>query len=315
MRRLFTYLLYLGLACVLIVGIAFWWMSARQETARLDDSARRAAPGRFLQMDDGIVHYKLDGPDSARLIVLIHGGGTTGIEVWKNNVPFLLANGYRVLQYDLFGRGYSDRPAVKYDLSLFGRQLDALLDSIRAPGEFDIVAMSMGAAIGLDFAGRHPGRIGRIALLAPAISGDLKPSRLLSVPLLDRLLMTMYWYPRSVENQRKEFVNQPEFEKYATRLRYFMNFKGYKDITLSSWRHMMSVDQLRLLDKVPEGKLLLIYGLQDVYFPHENVARYQRHYPGLVVREVDQAGHMPHYEQPALVNPMIVQYLRSGNLN
>ncbi len=312
MKRLFRLLLYICLAAAIAGAAVVWYVARQQETAELNARTREAAPGSFLQLTDGIVHYRLMGPDTGRLILFVHGGGTTGMEVWKYTAPYFLEKGYRILLYDLYGRGYSDRPRVTYNPALFRRQLEQLIDTLHITASFDMIAMSMGGAIALDYANLHPDRVKRIALLAPAVSGDLRPSKALSVPLLAPLLMTVYWYPRSVENQRKEFVDQPAFDKYAERLSYFMNFDGYKYITLSTWQHMLNQDQLFLLDKIRPDNILLIYGRQDPFFPDENVPRYQKHYPSLLVRTVNGAGHMPHYEQPAVINPQVYQYLQNG---
>jgi pimeloyl-ACP methyl ester carboxylesterase len=43
--------------------------------------------------------------------------------IWDPTFEDLVEKGFRVLRYDLFGRGYSDRPDAIYDLELFDRQL------------------------------------------------------------------------------------------------------------------------------------------------------------------------------------------------
>lgn len=309
MKKLFRIFLYLCLGAVVIVTAAYFIIGSKQETAVLNETARKTAPGKFLRLDEGFVHYQMLGQDTGKLIVFIHGGGTTGLEVWKNTAPYFLQRGYRILLYDLYGRGYSDRPHATYGPALFRHQLMQLLDSLHIDTPFDIIAMSMGAAIALDYAVVRPEKVKKIMLLGPAVSGDLHPSKALEVPGLAQLLMTAYWYPRSVESQRKEFVNKPAFEKYAERLRYFMKFKGHKYITLSTWQNMLNKDQLSLLTKVRPNNVLLIYGKQDPFFPEENVPRYKKYYPTIEVHMVDQAGHMPHYEQPEIVNGLLAAYL------
>ncbi|HVI48678.1 MAG TPA: alpha/beta hydrolase [Chitinophaga sp.] len=300
------------LVFIALFVICFLFYRNTQETATLDNNARSHAPGRFIQLREGLVHYSLSGPDTARLLVLIHGGGSTGMEVWKYNRSWLLSKGYRVLTYDLYGRGYSDRPDITYDLALYRRQLTALLDTLHIRGSFDIIAMSMGAAIGMDYAGLHPEQVDHVVLLDPAASGDLQPNKLLYVPGLSDLMMSGYWYPRSIEKQRKEFVNQPLFNDYAKRLAYFMNFKGYKRLTLSTWMNMLSKNQLYLLKNIPPNRIMLLYGRQDPFFPPEKLDGYRLLYPSLLAHEINNAGHMPHYEQPDVVNPLMYDYLTNN---
>jgi len=306
------WLLLIITGIVVIFTSIFLFIKSGQETAQLNDATRKQAPGNFIQLDQGLVHYKLYGPDTARLLVLIHGGGSSGMEVWQFNIPYLLSKGYRVLAYDLYGRGYSDRPHTTYDLNLYRHQLVQLLDTLQLRQPFDMIAMSMGAAIGLDYAGEHPDRVKHIVLLGPAASGDLQPSKLLYIPVVSDVLMSGYWYPRAVENQRKEFVNQPLFNSYSQRLKYFMNFQGYKRLTLSSWMYMLNQNQLYLLKKISPGKIFLIYGDRDPFFPVEKLNSYTSLYPTLEIRRVANAGHMPHYEQPQEVNEQMWKYLNAG---
>src|ERR1043166_1433761 len=84
-----------------------------QEHVQLTDEVRRFVPGSFARLADGITHYEFAGPPDAAIVVLIHG---FSIPDYLLDPPFpaLVSSGFRVLRYDLFGRGYSDRPDVTY---------------------------------------------------------------------------------------------------------------------------------------------------------------------------------------------------------
>ena len=53
--------------------------------------------------------------------------------VWDPARDALVTVGYRVLRFDCFARGWSDRPDADYDLDMFERQLDGLVMTIVAP--------------------------------------------------------------------------------------------------------------------------------------------------------------------------------------
>ena len=72
------------------------------------------------------------------------------MEVWGKNIPYFLDKGYRVLAYDLYGRGYSERPEAANTPELLLGQLTELLDSLHIGERHDIVAMSLGAIVTLD---------------------------------------------------------------------------------------------------------------------------------------------------------------------
>jgi pimeloyl-ACP methyl ester carboxylesterase len=290
---------------IVVLVIGYFGLLSQQETAELSDDIRAQAPGKFITLEKGTVHYTLQGSDSAELILFIHGGGIAGIEVWDKNIPFFTGKNYQVLAYDLYGRGYSDRVRVDYTPELFGNQLTQLLDSLKLQKRFNIVAMSMGAMIALDFAARQPERVNKIVFIDPSLTGDFKPSTLLKLPVINSILMSVYWYPNAAENQRKEFRDQELFNRYKERLKYFMNFSGYKYINYSTWMHMLNQKKIQLLDAVRPETVLLLYGEHDPYFPLNNIEVYQGHYPSLRHQMIRDAGHMPHLEKPLEVNNAI----------
>ena len=96
----------LALACVYFVR--------NPERATLDDNARRGAPGRFVRLSDGVTHYDVSGPDTGRTILLVHGFSVP-YYIWDSTATALAGAGYRVVRYDEYGRGLSDRPDVSYN--------------------------------------------------------------------------------------------------------------------------------------------------------------------------------------------------------
>ena len=123
----------------------------------LDDAARQQAHGQFIELSDGVVHYQLAGPPQGRTVVLVHGLITPSF-IWDYNVPALTEAGFRVLRYDHYGRGFSDRPEVRYDRDLFDRQLLELLQRLNIEQPVDLVGLSMGGAVAVTFTDRHRSR-------------------------------------------------------------------------------------------------------------------------------------------------------------
>ena len=300
-------LLAIFIGGIVLLVLSYFIMSLSQETKSLTNEERSSAPGKFIELDHGIVHYESEGSDTAELIVFIHGGGITGKEVWANNIPFFQQKGYQTLAYDLYGRGYTDRPNVDYTPKLMVDQLAQLLDTLKIHKPFTIISMSMGAMIALEYTNLHPDRVNRIVFLDPATTGDYKPNLLLRLPVVSNMLMTFYWYPRAVENQRKEFVDQQLFERYSKRLEYFMEFKGYKRVNHSTWMHTLNKRNIELLKNLKQD-ILLVYGDRDPYFPQGNVAIYQSFTSSLQHRAIKDAGHMPHFERPDEVNQILYTF-------
>ena len=75
-----------------------------------------------MQLSQGYVHYELGGPVGGEKVVLVHGLSVP-YYIWDPTFDALTEAGFRVLRYDLYGRGFSDRPKLRYDADLFDEQL------------------------------------------------------------------------------------------------------------------------------------------------------------------------------------------------
>lgn len=142
---------------------------------RMDAAARAEAPGAFATLSRGLTHYRWQGPEHGAVTVCVHGL-TTPSFVWDGLVPGLAAAGRRVLVYDLYGRGFSDRPEGAQDAAFFTGQLRELLADQGVTGPVTLIGYSMGGAIATEFAAKHPERVQDVILIAPAGLGhDLGP--------------------------------------------------------------------------------------------------------------------------------------------
>ncbi|MEZ4945848.1 MAG: alpha/beta hydrolase [Cyclobacteriaceae bacterium] len=296
---------------VVLLAVAFFVVSALQESKIMGAEVRKDAPGDFISLTHGETHYIQSGPQNGPKLLFIHGGGITGSKVWESNFEYFVNEGYNVLAYDLYGRGYSDRLTSEYTPELLQEQLEGLTTTLGFKDSLTIVSMSMGSMVALDYAIAHTTQIQKMVMLDPAITGEYRANPLLQLPIVSDLLMTFYWYPRARENQRKEFVNQSLFDTYAIDLKYFMEFEGYKHVNYSTWMHTLNQDKLQLLSQLPNNQLLLIYGANDPYFPAANAEKFKALYASLKVKEVANAGHMPHLEKPLEVNNLILDFLQT----
>jgi len=111
---------------VFILLLLIPYFALNEESKTLDNKTRHDLPGQFIRRSDGYVHFELSGPEKGSLVILIHGI-TAHYFLWDDLSQSLLKEGIRVLRYDLYGRGFSDRPDVNYNEQLFVRQLLELL--------------------------------------------------------------------------------------------------------------------------------------------------------------------------------------------
>lgn len=109
------------------------------------------------------LHYTVDGPEDAPVLVLGPALGTSG-EIWAPQLP-ALAERYRVVRYDHRGHGGSPTPPGPYALDELGGDLLSLLDSLPS-GRVHLAGMSLGGMLAAWVAAHAPDRVDRLALLA-----------------------------------------------------------------------------------------------------------------------------------------------------
>jgi 3-oxoadipate enol-lactonase len=114
-----------------------------------------------VQLADGELHYQLEGPAGAPVLVLSNSLGTD-LHMWDVQVP-AFAEQFRVLRYDTRGHGQSLVSAGSYSIEQNGRDVLALLDALDI-AKVHFCGLSMGGLIG-QWLGIHAGeRLGRLVL-------------------------------------------------------------------------------------------------------------------------------------------------------
>ena len=223
-------------------------------------------PVNLLICPSGTTHYELEGSSDGDLVVLVHGFSVP-YYVWDPTFEALTASGYLVLRYDLFGRGYSDRPNVDYDLDLYLGQLDSLLDGLSLNQGIHLVGLSMGGPIVTAYANQHPDDVKSVTLIAPevlTVSGvDIFP---MNFPLLGELVSGAYLVPFYLpSSQSADFYNPDHFPGWEDRYREQMLYKGFRRAILSSIRNLAGQDSLAEYKKLGESRVpvLLLWGEED----------------------------------------------------
>lgn len=283
------------------------------ETSDLTDAVRHHAPGDFIRLSDGFTHYQLGGPESGRTLVLVHGLSVPYF-LWDQTFDPVVEAGFRVLRYDLYGRGLSDRPDVRYDADLFDRQLLDLLAALKIPGPVDAVGASMGGPIVVTFAVRHPEKVRTISLFDPAyMTGDPLPWQL-RTPLVGEYINRVQIAPTLVAAQQEDFLHPERYPTYFIRYQQQMQYRGFLRALLSTARYYLTRDDRQEFSQVGKSHkpVLLIWGKADKDVPFEVSQDVLRAIPQAEFHPIDDAAHVPYYEHPEIVNPLLINFLR-GN--
>jgi pimeloyl-ACP methyl ester carboxylesterase len=218
--------------------------------------------------------------------------------------------GYRVIRYDLYGRGLSARPDTTYDGTLYDEQLDELLDSLRVTQPIDLMGLSFGGYVTAHYVGTHGKRVRTLTLLDPAAKRNAMPKALTMSVVGNYLWQTMH-VPTMADNQPSDFLHPERFPGWADRYRPQTRFRGFGRSLLSSAITMSKTDYDVLYAGVAKAgvPLLLIWGRQDSTVSIRLSGVVLRNNPGVEFFPVDSAGHLPALEQAALVNARLLAFL------
>lgn len=284
----------------------------RGESRALDAEARSSAPGRFVELPDGLVHYEMAGPSNAQAVVLVHGFSVPYC-IWDPTFEALVEAGFRVLRYDLYGRGYSDRPDTVYDQELFDRQLLNLLSALGVDQPVDVLGLSMGGAIAVVFTDRHPDLVRKLCLIDPVGLPFKRPfaAKLLEAPMLGEWIMSLFGDRILVPGLKDDFYEPKNFPEYVEQYRTQMQYIGFKRALLSTIRSGMLAGATEAYAGVgrQDRPVMLIWGRKGRVVPFELSEKVRELIPHVEFHAIDEAGHVPHYERPEVVNPLLVKFL------
>jgi len=285
---------------------------------RLDAAARAAALGNFVTLPGGVTHYQYAdvgagaGGDRCTPVVLVHGFSVPSF-VWEPTFTGLARAGIPVIRYDLFGRGYSDRPRTTYNIDLFERQLGDLIEALDLVGPVDIVGLSMGGAVSIGFADRHPEMVRRLALFGPV--GFPMPSspamKLLDVPVLGEIAMATVGKRMMISGLSQDFHAPEQLPALARQYIGQMRYPGFLRALLSTIRHgpiQTMADAYGRVGQHPRP-VLLVWGENDKTVPFAVSGRVRAALPRAEFHAIEGAGHVPHFEQPELINRILVDFL------
>lgn len=239
------------------------------EALRRPMSAARQknAPGNIAELPSGRTHYRWTGPKRGPIAVCIHGLSSPQY-IFAGTARALAALGFRVLTYDLYGRGWSSRPQGKQDTDYFLRQLRDLLDYFGIDEPLTVVGYSMGGNLATAFVAEEGLGIRALVLMAP---GGLEPvyqspkDRIWTLPIIGDWLMPLFGGMALRRELAREDNAPTVIPNLTQRLSSETRKRGYLPSMLSSRRHVLSKtlkeDHRTITDYATP--VLAIWGRQD----------------------------------------------------
>lgn len=283
---------------------------------RRSERSRRPRPRRIQA--GGVSTFLLDAGEGPP-VILLHGLGATNASMlttlWE------LSSSYRVLAPDLPGFGDSGKPAVTYNAAFFARWLLGLMDATGIE-QAHLVGNSMGGRIALEAALTARARVGRLALLAPAVAfrryrqlvpivRSLRPE-LAALPLPVarhpahqglRMLFSRpervrpSWYEAAVDEHLRVFNSPPGRVAFFSAAREI-----YLDPPFGSrgfWSRLSRLDH----------PALFLWGDRDRLVPAGFARHVERALPEATSIILRDCGHVPQFEKPEETHAHVRSFL------
>jgi pimeloyl-ACP methyl ester carboxylesterase len=271
----------------------------------------------YPRLRSGIKVRVVERGDPAGSPVLFVPGWGCPLYIYRRNLPVVADAGFRAIAIDIKGHGLSHKPLgeKEYSLESLVDHIEEILDAL----ELDkpaLVGHSMGATLLYHFVSAHPERARSLALLSPVgLSGvplmwlyrSLSPSFL--EPVLRRVrpraivkiaLKRVYGRRRTFsEEDVDQYWAPTQFPECSVALRQLLH--SY-DWSASRTRELSTV-------RLPA---IGMWGSLDHLIPADGLDIYKRLIPGIVLHEIEGAGHIIPEETPDEVNEMLIAHLQRG---
>jgi pimeloyl-ACP methyl ester carboxylesterase len=269
------------------------------------------------------INYTVEGAGPP--LVLLHGFGAS-IGHWRKNIPVWAAAGYQVFAIDLLGFGASDKPDREYSMELWQDLVqDFWREKIDRPAVF--VGNSIGGLLALMLLTDRPEMACGGVLLNPAGGLSHRPEELnpvlslvlqtfakvAALPVLGSFLFNQVRQPKRIRNSLRQVYCNPEpITNELVEILYRPSCDpGAQQVFAAIIGADPGPTTAGLLAKL-DRPLLVLWGDADPWTPIGGSKPYRElmETKAIELVPIPQTGHCPHDENPAVVNPQVLDWLR-----
>jgi pimeloyl-ACP methyl ester carboxylesterase len=247
----------------------------------------------------GTSHIIASGPIAAKPIILLHGQDSSATS-WIYNIADL-SRSFRTYALDMIGDMGKSRPVrLPASREQYAWWLFDVLDQLKID-KADLVGLSYGGFLAVNFAIAHPERVDRMALLAPGIQN-------LGAPTVRwaNFGMPMIFFPSRFTVKR--FIKGASTKGYSrddlVHVQMIVGMTNRRHVSF-----MRPVFEDEELKRIAVPTLLLIGDHEIMYEPQKALDAAALLIPGVRRELIPNAGHMLNSDQPAIVDKLILKFL------
>lgn len=258
-----------------------------------------------------LIHYTDHAPIGASqgTAIFIHGSGpgASGWSNFKHNVFAFQEAGYHCIVYDQWGYGKTSKPQdIDHTLDFFVDGLVSLMDSANVASAV-LVGNSLGGAVALGLALRHPERVEKLILMAPG--GIESREDYFSMPGIQAMVK----YPMGSPEFTKEVLAQLLTQLVYDPINVDDELVNERWATLETQNaHVLATMQIPdLTDRLASIDIstLVFWGTEDRFCPASGTWKILQMKGNVQAELVNYCGHWVMSEYPDLFNERCLSFL------
>lgn len=270
------------------------------------------------------IHYLVGGVEAGPEVVLLHGGGTDhALLSWREAIPVLLANGYRVYAPDFPGYGESPADGKPSTLEHLEDILAELMDAWGMQ-QAALVGVSMGAGMALGYTLAHPARVRKLVLVGAYGIQDRTAYHKLSYLLvhtpgvMDGMWAMMRGWRWSAQYSLGSILHNPAARTEAMVDEVFAAMQntssqqafGQFQKDELHWRGVKTNYTERLSEI--RQPVLLVHGSRDAGVPLKYARRAAERLPKARLEVFEGAGHWTQRDEPERFHQLLIDFLKES---
>jgi pimeloyl-ACP methyl ester carboxylesterase len=280
------------LTLTLCVALGALFITGKLLTRRLETETEPRAlvswgPGTsFLSTRSGDVHILDVGEGD--VVLLVHGSGRS-VADWQEGVADRLAASHRVVAFDSYGFGLSDRNhPFEYGNALWARQAIDVLDALEIE-RVVVLGHSAGGVVAAFLAADHPERFRGAIFTGHGLAAD--PVQI--IPLLPGI--------GELSLSRSSIVGDTFSDRHRSKVEAAYRIRGTRAAYLTFVRRQFTIDSLRLLGGTYEDielPVLQMHGTLDESIPIDAARDLTSRLVDARFVAIDGSGHDVHIDAP-----------------
>ena len=260
-----------------------------------------------MKSSNSFLNYQVYGEENTGMPLLLLHGMLGELKNWNSQAKRFSDKGYSVIAIDLRNHGGSVHlKGMSY--RQMAEDVLALLAHLKLP-EVQLLGHSMGGKVGMYLALTNPDTIQKLVVV------DIAP---VAYPLWHQTLFgALLSLPVSQLRSRREADDllavevEDSFERAFLLKNLIRAEKGYQwkcDLQEIA-KNYLKISSFPKLTTAYTGEPLFIKGGNSDYLGSEYIASINNYFPGAKLEVINNAGHLPHIQQPDLFYQLVSAYL------